>query len=138
MIYNIYFDGASRSNPGPCSSAGVILDKDNNILFSKTSRYECNTNNYAEYNGLINGLELALEKNLQDEEIIVYGDSLLIINQTINKWNCKSANLIPLYEKVQNLIIKFSNIKFIHIKRELNKLADSLCNIELDKNNISN
>lgn len=105
MIYNIYFDGASRSNPGPCSSAGVILDNNNNILFSKTSRYECNTNNYAEYNGLINGLELALENNLFDKEIIVYGDSLLVINQTNKIWQCKSNNLIPLYEKVQNLII---------------------------------
>jgi len=132
MIYNIYFDGASRNNPGHCSSAGVILDNNNNILFSKTSSYECNTNNYAEYNGLINGLKLAIENNLFDKEIIVYGDSL---NQ---KWKCKSTNLIPLYDIVQSLLLQFSNIKFIHIKRELNKLADSLCNIELDKTNISN
>lgn len=137
MIYNIYFDGASRSNPGPCSSAGVILDN-NNILFSKTSRYEYNTNNYAEYNGLINGLELAIENNLFNNEIIVFGDSLLVINQTNKIWQCKSNNLIPLYEKVQSLIIKFSNIKFVHIKRDLNKLADSLCNIELNKTYIVN
>lgn len=133
MIYNIYFDGASRGNPGLCSSAGVILDNDNNILFSKTSRHDYNTNNYAEYYGLINGLELAIENNLIENEITVFGDSLLIINQTNKKWQCKSNNLIPLYEKVQSLIVNFNNIKFIHIKRNLNKLADSLCNIELDK-----
>ncbi len=135
MFYNIYFDGASRNNPGPCSSAAVILNNDNNILFSKTTKYECNTNNYAEYNGLINGLELAIDNNLINEKIFVYGDSLLVINQINKKWQCKSENLISLYDKANELLLQFSDIEFIHIKRELNKLADKLCNLELDKNN---
>jgi ribonuclease HI len=135
MSYNIYFDGASRSNPGPCSSAGVILDNNNNVLFSKTTKYECNTNNYAEYNGLINGLELAIENNLINEKILVYGDSLLVINQIKKKWKCQANNLIPLFDKVNQLITKFYDVQFIHIKRDLNKIADKLCNLKLDENN---
>ena len=135
MSYNIYFDGASRSNPGPCSSAGVILDCSNNILFSKTTKYERNTNNYAEYNGLINGLELAIENNLTNEKILVYGDSLLVINQINKKWKCHASNLIPLFDKVNQLLKKFNNVQLIHIKRNLNKLADKMCNLKLDENN---
>ena len=47
MTYNIYFDGASRSNYGPCSSTGIILDNNNNVLFLEITKYDCNTNNYA-------------------------------------------------------------------------------------------
>jgi ribonuclease HI len=75
------------------------------------------------------------DNNLINEKIFVYGDSLLVINQINKKWQCKSENLISLYEKANDLLLQFSNIEFIHIKRELNKLADKLCNLELDKNN---
>ena len=47
MSYNIYFDGASRNNPGICSSAGIIIH-DNNIIFTKVTKYKCDTNR--EYN----------------------------------------------------------------------------------------
>ena len=57
----------------------------------------------------------------------------MIINQINKKWKCKSENLIPLYDKVNELLQKFDDIEFIHIKRELNKLADKLCNIKLDE-----
>ena len=133
MNYSIYFDGASRNNPGLCSSSGIIYDYKKSLLFTQVTKYECNTNNFAEYNGLINGLELAIENKLENDKIIVYGDSLLVINQVNNIWKCRADNLKPLYKKAKNLVKKFKDIQFVHIPRENNKVADKFCNEILDK-----
>ena len=130
--YSIYFDGASRNNPGVCSSSGIIYDYEKNLVFKKVTKYECNTNNFAEYNGLINGLELALENKLENEKIIIYGDSLLVINQVNNIWKCRADNLKPLYKNARKLIRKFKDIQLVHIVRENNRVADKYCNEILD------
>jgi ribonuclease HI len=133
MNYSIYFDGASRNNPGLCSSSGIIYDYKKNLLFKKVTKYECNTNNFAEYNGLINGLELAIENKLENDKIIVYGDSLLVINQVNNIWKCRADNLKLLHKQAKNLVKNFKDIQFVHIPRENNKVADKFCNEILDK-----
>ena len=133
MNYSIYFDGASRNNPGLCSSSGIIYDYKKSLLFTKVTKYECNTNNFAEYNGLINGLELAIENKLENDKIIVYGDSLLVINQVNNIWKCRADNLKLLHIQAKNLIRNFKDIQLVHIPRENNKVADKFCNEILDK-----
>ena len=126
--YSIYFDGASRNNPGLCSSSGIIYDYGKNLVFTKVTKYQYNTNNFAEYNGLINGLELAIENKLENNKIIVYGDSLLVINQVNNIWKCRSDNLKLLYKNARRLIRKFKDIQLVHVVRENNKVADKYCN----------
>lgn len=129
-MHSLYFDGASKHNPGHAACGAVLFD-DNGIEMDNDSKYlgDNVTNNYAEYTGLIIGLHLAFKNNIK--EIVVYGDSLLVINQTNNKWKVKKDTLRKLLDDVTELIKCFDKIEFIHIKREKNKRADELANEKL-------
>jgi ribonuclease HI len=124
-MHKLYFDGSSKMNPGPASSAYIIYQND--IIIAKDAKRIGNqTNNYAEYTGLIMGLEKALELAINDIEI--YGDSKLVIEQMKDSWAVKSDNIKPLHAKASALKVKFNNIIFTHVRREFNKEADRLCN----------
>lgn len=128
--YILRFDGGSRGNPGPSGCGAVIYHDNDEIWSGYLFLSEKQTNNYSEYMGLIIGLEQALKMNIK--EILVEGDSLLVINQLTNKYKCKSENLIELNQKATNLSNLFKNIHFNHILRNKNKRADKLSNIAID------
>ena len=123
------FDGGSRGNPGRAGCGFVILtSKSNDTPICYDYKYLGNnvTNNYAEYNGLIMGLEDVIKHNIKN--IIIEGDSLLVINQLLGKWKVKSENLKSLYEKASTLLKEFDNYTLKHIPRSENKKADKLAN----------
>ena len=126
----LYTDGGSRGNPGPSATGFVILDFKDQIV-NKGSKYlGITTNNQAEYTALVDGL-----KKCQDigvEELEVYMDSLLIINQMKGSFKVKNADLIPLYRSAIQLSHNFKSISYTHVRRELNSIADSLVNECLD------
>lgn len=126
----MYFDGASKHNPG-IAACGAVLYDENDTEVDNDSKYlgDNVTNNYAEYMGLIIGLQLVLKNNIK--EIDVYGDSLLVINQMNNNWKVKKDTLKILYKDANELIKCFDKIKIIFIKREKNKRADELANKKL-------
>ena len=129
-MYSLYFDGASKHNPGQAACGAVLYDENNTELDCDSKYLGDNvTNNYAEYTGLIVGLHLALKNDVKQMKI--YGDSLLVINQMITIWKVKNDKLLKLYEDANKLIKCFDKIKFIHIKREKNKRADELANEKL-------
>ena len=128
-IYEIYFDGCSKGNPGK-AGAGAVLYKNNNELESKSLFVgEKETNNVAEYKGLITGLALAIKNNVK--EVIVKGDSLLIIQQMTGKYKVKSENLMALYLQAKDLDHWFTKIDYKHVYRTSNKRADSLANMAI-------
>lgn len=125
----LYFDGGSRGNPGPAGCGASIQNKNKEIY--KISKYIGDTtNNVAEYNALYYGLEIAVENGLT--ELIVFGDSLLVINQVNGIWRCKNEKLRIILNKINLLKEKFDSIEFKHIRREKNKRADELANIAMD------
>lgn len=134
--YTLMFDGGSRGNPGICGSGLVLYEND--IIIAQDSRVVSsnNTNNYAEYMALINGLIKA--KSLNIKHLLVKGDSQLVINQVTGKYKVNSDNLKPLYKDAIALINYFDIITFEHIKRHLNKVADKLANDAMDANNAIN
>jgi len=89
------------------------------------------TNNQAEYQALIAGLEKA--KELKAEELDCYLDSELVVKQLNREYKVKNAELAPLFLKVYNLSLSFKKIKFIHVRREFNKEADKLANEAMDR-----
>lgn len=126
----LYTDGGSRGNPGPSATGFVILDSKDKIL-NKGSKYlGITTNNQAEYTALVDGLKKCQDTGI--EELEVYMDSLLIINQMKGSYKVKNADLIPLYRSAIQLSHNFKSISYTHVRRELNSIADSLVNECLD------
>ena len=130
-MFTLYFDGASRSNPGPASYGGVIYE--NGVERYTYKKYiGTTTNNVAEYKALLNGLLLAKEKGITRLE--VYGDSKLVIEQITGNWKVKSRLLIPIHREICAFLINnpFEQITFQHVYRNNNKRADELANEALD------
>jgi ribonuclease HI len=128
--YILYFDGCSKGNPGP-SGAGAVLYK-NDVIIWKGCQFVGmeQTNNQAEYYGLILGLTKA--KQLGITNITILGDSQLVIKQMKKEYDVKSQSILPLYQKAADLASHFSPIFFEHIYRKENKIADSLANQALE------
>jgi len=129
--YKLFFDGCSKGNPG-LSGAGAVIYKNDNEIWSGTSFVGVKaTNNQAEYEGLILGLQKAIDMNIKS--LLVKGDSQLVIYQMTGKYKCSSPSLLNLFETAKNLEKKFETIEYNHVLRDLNKRADELSNIALCK-----
>ncbi len=125
----IYVDGGSRGNPGQAAVGAVIILKGREI--SRISKpIGTATNNEAEYQALITALEEA--RHLGATSVHVKMDSELMIRQLLKKYNVKSQNLRPYYEKVVNLLREYRDVGLERIPREKNAVADSLVNDALD------
>ena len=129
-MYEIYCDGASRSNPGE-ASIGVSINKDKVEIDTIKKRIGINTNNVAEYLGLIAALEYCVEKKVNDVKIFL--DSLLVVQQVNMEYKVKSKKLQSHYENSLKLIDQIENIEIHHIRREFNSRADQLANQALDE-----
>jgi ribonuclease HI len=120
----IIFDGGSRGNPGegygsfqlqwPGIAAQTVRLRFGNSV----------TNNEAEYDTLITALETVLKKlgdsqaNPTTARIEVFGDSLLVINQTLGRWKVKEERLLARRDKVQALLKRFGRCSLTHHDRE--------------------
>ena len=129
-MYEIYCDGASRSNPGD-ASIGVSINKDNVEIDTIKKKIGINTNNVAEYLGLIAALEYCVENKVNNVRIFL--DSLLVVQQVNMKYKVKSKKLQTHYEKSLKLIDQIEDIEIHHIRREFNSRADQLANEALDE-----
>ena len=124
------FDGCSKGNPGLAGAGAVIYYNNDEIWCGSFFVGENATNNHAEYAGLILGLQQA--KEFEINSLLVKGDSQLIINHMIGSYNCKSTNLIELYERAKELEKNFDIIKYEHVLRNFNKRADELSNFAIN------
>ena len=127
--YTMYFDGCSKKNPGPSGAGAVIFCSGEEVWGASIFVGERETNNVAEYNGLLLGLKHALDMKIK--KLIVYGDSLLVIKQMNKQYKISAENLVPLFNEAQELKTKFDNITFVHVYRTQNKRADELSNLGL-------
>ena len=129
-MYSLYFDGASRKNPGPASFGGVIYNESGEEFDTYYKFIGTATNNVAEYCGLLAGLHRARDLNIK--ELKVFGDSSLIIQQVTGKWKVKNDNLRAIYNQIKQVEPFFTVISYQHVYRKDNKRADQLANIALD------
>lgn len=127
----IFADGGSRGNPGPSASGFVVLDLSDKVLVDKGVYLGVTTNNQAEYTAL----KLALEecKKMGVKEVMVYMDSLLVVNQMKGIFKVKNRDLWPLHDAIKQLVHGFQSVSFDHVPREFNKLADAAVNRALDE-----
>lgn len=129
-MYEIYCDGASRSNPGD-ASIGVSINKDKVEIDTIKKKIGINTNNVAEYLGLIAALEYCVQNKVNNVRIFL--DSLLVVQQVNMEYKVKSKKLQTHYEKSLKLIDQIEDIEIHHIRREFNSRADQLANEALDE-----
>jgi len=122
----IYVDGGSRGNPGPSGVGVVILDTNGKRLKEISKYIGETTNNIAEYNALLYGLEEALI--LRIDEIVVNLDSELVAKQLTGDYRVKDSGLKPLFERAMNMLKSFKSFEIRHIGREKNEEADKLVN----------
>jgi len=128
--YTLFFDGCSKGNPGISGAGACICENEEEIWFQTMFVGDYETNNVAEYSGLILGLEEVVRRNIK--EIIVKGDSELVIKQMRGEYKVKSSHLRELYNKALKLSKTFDKITFIHILRGFNTRADLLSNQAFD------
>jgi ribonuclease HI len=127
----MYFDGASRGNPGPSGAGAVILDAGGKVVAEAGRFLGVQTNNVAEYQSAILGFETALQ--LGFKELDVRADSMLVVQQLKGEWKIKHPGLLPLWEKARALLAKFDRVTLRHVPRELNTLADEMSNRAIDE-----
>ncbi len=127
----LYADGAARGNPGPAGSGAVLLDERGAPLAELALSLGHATNNVAEYNALILGLEEARRRGV--DEIDVRMDSLLVVRQMQGLWRIKHPGLRPLALRAGALLAGFRRCTIEHVPREQNALADALANRAIDE-----
>mgnify|MGYP006298364983 CR=1 FL=1 len=126
----IFTDGGARGNPGPAGIGFVIKSGDTVVRTGKEYIGHA-TNNQAEYKAVLAALTQA--KQLGAQEIDVYADSELVVNQLSRKAKIKNENLGSLFVQIWNLLMHFKRVSFHHIPREQNSAADSLVNQAIDQ-----
>lgn len=133
--FKLNFDGGAQPNPGNCAGAFVLYKNDE--LVSSGGKYvEYGTNNQGEYTGLIIGLEKCSEMIDKGDQLIIEGDSMLIIKQISGEWKVKNEKLFELYLVAKNFLTLIKCVPtFKHVLRKYNKEADFLSNLVINKKN---
>ncbi|NEO09754.1 ribonuclease HI family protein [Moorena sp. SIO3I8] len=126
----ILFDGGSRGNPGIAGAAAVIKQPGAKTI-SVSQFFPHATNNEAEYTGAILGLEKALE--IGAGQVVLKGDSQLVINQLKGTWRVKTPHLRPLWTKAKSLLNQFDSVQLEWIPRAQNSEADAVANQAMDQ-----
>jgi len=129
--WTLMVDGAARGNPGEAGCGAAIFDE-NGAVVKELSRYlGRTTNNVAEYEGLLMGLEALLQ--LGQKNIIVQSDSELMVRQMTGVYRVKDEKLKVKYQRAMDLLRRFGSYRIVHVRRESNKLADGLANRGIDQ-----
>ena len=127
----IYTDGASRGNPGPASIGVFVTDLDSQAVLEYGEPLGIQTNNVAEYTGVLRALQMALDHGAR--RVRLRSDSELMIKQMTGVYKVKSPGLQPLFQECSALAKKLESVQFEHVRREFNTVADRLANEALDQ-----
>ena len=122
----LFFDGASKGNPGLAGCGGVITEANGIVISRYAWGLGNDTNNKAEFCGLFQGLRIARDKGITN--LLVFGDSCLLIQANIKKKSPSNIYLTQIFLRIRLLCKGFQSIRFFHILRGLNSLADSAAN----------
>lgn len=126
----IFCDGGARGNPGPAAAGAVIQNSAGATLATVAKFLGTATNNQAEYAAVILGIQKALE--FKPDELEIFLDSKLAVEQISGRWKIKDLELKKLVEKAHVGLAKIPKWKIDHIVRAKNKTADQLVNQVLD------
>lgn len=126
-----HIDGGARGNPGPAGYGVVITDQAGGPVAGLSEYLGHQTNNYAEYNGLLAALDYALEHG--HKALKVVADSELMVKQIRGEYKVKSPTLLELYQRAKKMIGQLEWFSIVHVLRGGNQEADRLANLAMDK-----
>jgi ribonuclease HI len=119
--WTMYFDGSLKLDGGSASPRGEQLKYILQILWEVS-------NNEAEYEALLHGLRLVISLGIK--RLLVYGNSLLVVQQVNKEWDCNKEMMDAYVQEVHKLENKFSGLKVHHVVREYNVGANILSKLE--------
>lgn len=125
-----HIDGGARGNPGPAAYGVVIRTPDGKKLAELAQYLGRQTNNFAEYSGLIAALEYAQKENLPG--LKVFSDSELMVKQMRGEYRVKDPTLKTLHARAKELARTLPYFSIQHVLRSSNRHADGLVNQALD------
>jgi probable phosphoglycerate mutase len=129
--FTAHCDGGSRGNPGP-SGYGAVIEGPDGIVAAELSEFVgIQTNNYAEYSGLLAVLNWALENGTRHLRVV--SDSELMVKQMKGQYKVNSPVLRPLFEDARRLSKRLEKFEISHTLRGGNKTADRLANEAMDR-----
>lgn len=126
-----HIDGGARGNPGPAGYGVVIEDETGKKVAALSEYLGRQTNNFAEYQGLIAALEFAVNKGFKALKVI--SDSELMVRQIKGIYKVKNATLQDLHARARELIGQLEWFSIGHVLRGHNQEADRLANAAMDK-----
>ena len=129
--YTAHCDGGSRGNPGPSGYGAVVEDGKGRVVAELSEFLGIQTNNFAEYSGLLGVLKWAAQNRIQ--RLRVVSDSELMVKQMQGKYKVASPILRPLYDEARKIARGFERFEMTHTLRGGNKTADRLANEAMDK-----
>ena len=124
-------DGGARGNPGPAGFGVLIQDAEGAVLAELSEFLGIQTNNFAEYSGLLAALDYALTHG--HRRLRVVSDSELMVMQIHGSYKVKSPILRPLYDQARKKIAQLEAFEITHALRHKNKDADRLANQAMDR-----
>jgi ribonuclease HI len=132
-------DQAELLDLGPASAGAVLIDASRPDARDPRASADASiseflgvqTNNVAEYTGVVRALELARELGARDVSLML--DSKLIVEQLSGRWRIKDAKLIPLWEAARAVLRTFDRWSIVHVPRAQNSAADALANEAIDR-----
>ncbi len=130
-VYIANIDGGSRGNPGPAAYAVILRDPNGKVILELAKQFGRDTNNVAEYYGLLAALDYASTHGIT--ALRIRSDSELLVRQMQGTYKVKSDDLKPLYERALRLSRQFKYFAIEHVRREFNREADALANVALDQ-----
>ena len=135
MKATLHADGGARGNPGPAGIGVVLKDEAGEVLAEVARGIGETTNNVAEYEAVIAGLELALARGVKVIDVNL--DSELVVSQLKGEWKIKNDRLRGLAVRARALMNRFESASIRHVLRAQNADADRLANLGMDRQMVS-
>jgi ribonuclease HI len=129
--HTAHIDGGARGNPGPAGYGVVVQDASGRKVAELSEYLGHQTNNYAEYQGLLGVLRYAIANGVKALNVV--SDSELMVRQMKGIYKVKNPDLRKLYEEAQQLVRKLDHFEIRHAMREHNVDADRLANEAMDR-----
>lgn len=127
----IHVDGGARGNPGPAAIGVVVCAPDGEVIDRLSERIGVATNNVAEYQALLRGLQRASALGAREIELV--NDSELVARQLTGAYKVKHPAMKPLYEEAIAALQGFDRWRIRSVPRAQNAQADALVNEALDR-----